>query len=191
MVITVAVTGASGSIYAKSLINKLLDHSQVELIYLIFTDSGRSVSEFEEPSLLDFSSEASLDSRIKVVSNSDFYTPIASGSGAADAMVIIPCSMGTLGRIAGGVSLDLVGRAADVMLKQDKTLVLCTRESPLSIIHLRNMCTVREAGGIIAPLSPSFYNKPLTILELADATVDRILSLINLPNKKAFMWQEK
>jgi len=105
-------------------------------------------------------------------------------------MIICPCSMGTLGRIASGVSDGLITRAADVMLKERRKLILVTRETPLSLIHINNMKLVTEAGGIICPANPSFYSKPTTIDELASTVVNRIIDLIGLENK-AFRWQEK
>lgn len=188
MKITVAVTGASGSIYARILLERLVAQPQVSQIYVVFTKSGESVSQYEESELMPW-----LDTcqKVSVLGNDDFYTPIASGSSAPDAMVVIPCSMGSAARIAAGVSLDLVSRAADVMLKENRLLLLCTRESPLSLIHLRNLTALREAGAQIVPLCPSFYSRPISIEELAGSMVDRILALLHIPNQNAYKWCEK
>ncbi len=115
--------------------------------------------------------------KFPVYKNNNFYVPFASGSSAFDIMVIIPCSMGTLGRIAAGVSENLIGRAADVMLKEHKKLILVTREMPLNLIHINNMKTVTEAGGIICPASPAFYNNPETVEDITDTVVERVLDL--------------
>jgi 4-hydroxy-3-polyprenylbenzoate decarboxylase len=122
-------------------------------------------------------------------SKTDFYAPFASGSAKYDTMIICPCSMGTLARIATGISNDLVTRAADVILKERRRLILVTRDTPLNLIHINNMKTVTEAGGIICPASPSFYSRPQTLDELAATVIDRVLDLTGL-DQKAFRWSE-
>jgi 4-hydroxy-3-polyprenylbenzoate decarboxylase len=117
----------------------------------------------------------------------DFNAPFASGSGLYDTMIIIPCSMGTLGRIAGGISNDLISRAADVILKERRKLIFVVRDTPYSLIHIRNMETITLAGGIICPATPSFYSKPATIEELAATVVDRVIDLAGLQNE-SFRW---
>lgn len=119
----------------------------------------------------------------------DFYAPFASGSAQYDTMIVCPCSMGTLARIATGISNDLVTRAADVVLKERRRLILVTRDTPLSLIHINNMKTVTEAGGIICPASPSFYSKPAGLEEIAATVVDRVLDLAGL-DTKAYRWGE-
>lgn len=172
--IVVAITGASGMIYAERLLNRLKTaelQSQLSEVAIVISENVNGIlkNELPDTKLTDFG--------FKVFKNNDFYVPFASGSSAYDLMIIIPCSMGTLGRIAAGVSENLIGRTADVMLKERKKLILVTREMPLSLIHINNMKTVTEAGGIICPASPTFYNKPQTIEELADTVIERILDL--------------
>ena len=171
--IIVAVTGASGSIYAKHLLSKLvvLDKGILD-VSLIFSDSGKKVWEFEV-------GEINIGTgNIKQYSNNDFFAPVASGSAGYDSMIIIPCTMGTLGRIASGTSDDLISRAADVMLKERKQLILVTREAPLNIIHIENMRMVTLAGGVIYPASPSFYSKPNNKEELEMTLVNRVLDIM-------------
>ncbi|NOZ35542.1 MAG: UbiX family flavin prenyltransferase [Chlorobi bacterium] len=170
--IVVALTGASGMIYAERLLKRFQSeelNSQLSELALITSDNVKGIwaNEITKTKLSDFN--------FPVYNNNNFYVPFASGSSAYDVMIIIPCSMGTLGRIACGVSENLIGRTADVMLKERKKLILVTREMPLSLIHINNMKTVTEAGGIICPASPTFYNKPLSINKLADTVVERIL----------------
>ena len=126
----------------------------------------------------------------KIYSKSDFFAPFASGSARYNTMIICPCSMGTLARIASGISNDLTTRAADVVLKERRKLILITRDTPLSLIHINNMKTITEAGGIICPASPSFYSKPQTFEALASTVVDRAIDLAGLTNS-SFRWAEK
>jgi len=172
--IVIAITGASGMIYAKQLLKRLKTKElqiQFSDIALIFSENASGIlkKELPETKFADFN--------FSVFKNNNFYVPFASGSSAYDVMIIIPCSMGTLGRIAAGVSENLIGRTADVMLKERKKLILVTREMPLSLIHINNMKTVTEAGGIICPASPTFYNNPKTIEELTDTVIERIFDL--------------
>ena len=119
----------------------------------------------------------------------DFNAPFASGSSSYRTMVIVPCSMGTLGRIAGGYSTDLITRAADVMLKERRRLILVPRDTPFSLIHINNMKTVTEAGGIVCPASPSFYSNPRSFEDLAATVVDRVIDLAGL-EQNTFRWGE-
>jgi 4-hydroxy-3-polyprenylbenzoate decarboxylase len=170
----IAVTGASGSIYAERLFEKLNlpeIRNQIEKTEVVFSDSGKKVWNFEIGNT-DFSNFP-----FKIWDNNSFDAPFASGSSKYDVMLICPCSMGTLGRIAGGISNDLITRAADVFLKEKRKLILVSRETPLNSIHIKNMKKISEAGGIIFPASPSFYTKPTTIAELVDSVVNRILDL--------------
>lgn len=175
--IAIAVTGASGAIYAKLLLQELSQHHDLlESCSLVFSENAVEVWKYE------LGIEPQSHSLFTVYSDKDFNSPIASGSSQYDAMVVCPCSMGTLGRIANGISDSLITRAADVMLKERKTLILVTRETPLNAIHISNMFTVTQAGAIICPASPSFYSKPATIDEVAMTVVNRILSLLNIPH---------
>ncbi|HAN18883.1 MAG: 3-octaprenyl-4-hydroxybenzoate carboxy-lyase [Bacteroidetes bacterium GWC2_33_15] len=170
--IVVAVTGASGSIYAKLLIEKLLLISnQIKEAGLVFSKNAEEIWEYElgDTSYKEYS--------FKKYSTTDFYAPFASGSAQYDVLIICPCSMGTLGRIANGTSDDLITRAADVMLKERKKLILVPRELPYSLIHINNMKRITEAGGIICPASPSFYNKPKTLEDAVNSVINRILDL--------------
>ncbi len=180
--IVVAVTGASGSIYAKLLLTKLQQLSNhIEEVSVVFTDNAKQVWETE----LGNKDHENLAARL--VDKNDFTAAFASGSGQYNTMIIIPCSMGTLGRIAGGISNDLITRAADVMLKERQKLILVIRDMPYNLIHIRNMETVTLAGGIICPATPSFYSKPATIEEVAATVVDRVLDLAGLPSN-SFRW---
>lgn len=168
----VAITGASGSVYAKRLLQKLLSiRSQWDKVSVVMTDNAKEVwkTELEDQAYQEFS--------LPFYTTSDFNAPFASGSGKYTSMIIIPCSMGTLGRIASGISNDLITRAADVMLKEKRKLICVVRETPYNLIHIRNMETLTLAGGIICPATPSFYSKPTTIEQAADTVVDRALDL--------------
>jgi flavin prenyltransferase len=173
--IVVAITGASGSIYPKILLSKLQSvKDQYSSLGLIITDNAKIVWKTE----LENEDYNSYDA--KYFSKNDFMAPFASGSGDYDIMIIVPCSLGTLGRIASGISDDLISRAADVVLKERRKLICVVRETPYSLIHLRNMETVTLAGGIICPATPSFYSKPKTIEEAASTVVDRVLDLAGI-----------
>lgn len=180
--IVVAITGASGAIYAKLLLEKLQELSaQIEEVGIVMSDNAKQVWQVE----LDNENYKKIP--YKFYDKHDFTAPFASGSARFDTMVIVPCSMGTLGRIAGGISDDLVTRAADVVLKERRKLVLVARDTPFNLIHIRNMQTVTEAGGIICPAIPSFYSKPQTIEELAMTVVNRVIDLIGLDNT-SYRW---
>jgi flavin prenyltransferase len=173
--IAVAVTGASGAVYAKVLLDKLLKASdQWEDLGVILTENAKAVWKTE----LDNTDYDKLP--VKFYTQNDFSAPFASGSGQYNIMFIVPCSMGTLGRIAGGISNDLITRAADVALKERRKLICVVRETPYNLVHIRNMETVTLAGGIICPATPSFYSKPTTIEEVAATVVDRALDLAGI-----------
>ena len=171
--IVVAVTGASGAIYARQTLERLVACPEVEHIALICSSTALQTLPFEGV-------ELPADPKITQFSNDDLFAAPASGSSRYDAMIVVPCSVGTLGRIAAGIGQTLVERAADVMLKERRRLILVVRETPLSLIHLRNMTAVTEAGGIILPASPSFYSHPATIEELAATVVERTLQLAGI-----------
>lgn len=178
----IAITGASGSIYAKLLLDKLEKlNGQWQEISLVITENAKQVWETE------LGNDSYLKTSFKNFSLADFKAPFASGSGQYDTMIIIPCSMGTLGRIASGISNDLISRAADVMLKERRKLICVIRDTPYNLIHIRNMETVTLAGGIICPATPSFYSKPSTIEEVASTVVDRVLDLAGF-DIKTFRW---
>lgn len=180
----VAITGASGALYARILLEKLQQlQGQIETVGVVMSDNAKDVWKFE----LGNTDYEKLP--FKLYGKTDFYAPFASGSAKYDTMIICPCSMGTLARIATGVSNDLVTRAADVILKERRKLILVTRDTPLNLIHIHNMKTVTEAGGIICPASPSFYSLPKSLDDLAATVVDRVLDLSGL-DQQAFRWSE-
>src|ERR1700743_1678747 len=182
--IVVAITGASGSIYARLLLDKLQElNSQVAEVAVVMSDNAKQVWRFE----LDNDDYTKYP--YQFYAKNDFMAPFASGSAKFDTMIIIPCSMGTLGRIAGGISDDLITRAADVVLKERRKLILVARDTPFNLIHIRNMETVTEAGGIICPAIPSFYSKPQTIEDLAMTVVNRVIDLIGLEDE-SYRWSE-
>ena len=175
MKLAVGVTGASGAVYAKVLFDKLTEYQeQFADISIVFTENAKDVWEFE----LENDDYKNLS--FKTYRINDFYAPFASGSAGYNALIICPCTMGTLGRIASGIASDLISRAADVMLKERKKLILVTRETPLNLIHINNMKIVTEAGGIICPATPSFYSKPQTIEEIAATVINRVLQLADI-----------
>jgi 4-hydroxy-3-polyprenylbenzoate decarboxylase len=182
--IVIAITGASGAIYAQLLLEKLQQLSdQIAEVGIVMSDNAKQVWEFE----LDNKDYNNFP--FKFYAKNDFMAPFASGSARFDTMVIIPCSMGTLGRIAAGTSDDLVCRSADVILKERRKLILVARDTPLNLIHIRNMQTVTEAGGIICPAVPSFYSKPKTIEDVAMTLVNRVIDLIGLEND-SYRWSK-
>ena len=180
--IAVAITGASGSIYARLFLQKLSGlQNQVSELSVVMTDNAKLVwkTELEDETYNNFDA--------RYFTTKDFTAPFASGSARYDSLIIIPCSMGTLGRIASGISNDLITRAADVMLKERKKLVCVIRDTPYNLVHIRNMETVTLAGGIICPASPSFYSKPASIEKAAETVVDRVIDLVGLENN-SFRW---
>jgi flavin prenyltransferase len=181
--IVVAITGASGSIYARLLLDKLASlKGQWESVAVVMTPNAKEVwkTELDNESYTDYK-------KFAVYAREDFTAPFASGSGRYDTMIIIPCSMGTLGRIANGISADLITRAADVVLKERRKLICVVRDTPYNLIHIRNMETITLAGGIICPATPSFYSRPTTIEAVAATVVDRVLDLAGL-SISTFRW---
>jgi len=182
--IVVAITGASGSIYPKVLLDKLIAiKSQWSELSVVLTENAKQVwqTELENKNYENYP--------VKFYTQQDFNAPFASGSGQYDTMIVIPCSVGTLGRIASGVSNDLITRAADVVLKERRKLICVVRETPYNLIHIKNMETITLAGGIICPATPSFYSKPTTFEELAATVVDRVLDLAGF-DIKTYRWSE-
>lgn len=182
--IVLAVTGASGSIYALKLLGKLqlLDSPPSE-IAVIFSDTAKEIWKAETGSI------PLLNPPAKEYGNNSFYAPFASGSSRYDTMIICPASMGTSGRIANGTSEDLIARTADVMLKERRRLIIVPRESPYSLIHINNMRKLTLAGAIICPASPSFYSNPETIEDLVMTVVNRIIDLAGFENN-SYRWME-
>jgi len=183
--IIIAVTGASGAIYAKILFRKLeFLKEQIESAGVIFSKYAREVWKYE------LEDESYLNLSFPTYKEDDFFAPFASGSSGFETMIICPCSMGSMGRIASGISSDLITRSADVILKEKKKLILVPRETPYNLIHIRNMETITEAGGIICPASPSFYSKPDTIEKAVETVIDRVLGLAGF-EISSFQWGEK
>lgn len=180
--VVLAITGASGSIYASLIINKMLSiKSQWHDFSLVLTENAKYVWKTE------LGNESYLETGLTIYSKNDFNAPFASGSGQYDTMIIAPCSMGTLGRIASGISNDLITRAADVVLKERRKLICMARETPYNLIHIRNMETITLAGGIICPATPSFYSMPQTVEEVAATVADRVLDLAGF-DIKTYRW---
>ncbi|MBI4945528.1 MAG: UbiX family flavin prenyltransferase [Bacteroidetes bacterium] len=188
--IVVGITGASGSIYAKVLLEKLsFLKSQVDCVGIVMSDNAKQVWETELAVPLPLA-KGDKGGFFKAYSKTDFTAPFASGSSDFRTMIVCPCSMGTMARIASGISNDLITRAADVILKERRKLILVTRDTPISLIHINNMKTITEAGGIICPASPSFYSKPKDFEQLASTVIDRVLDLCGL-DVKMYRWGGK
>jgi 4-hydroxy-3-polyprenylbenzoate decarboxylase len=190
----VAVTGASGALYAIRFLRAAAPH--FERIYVMLSKNAGAVytaetgRPFPEPLIASaYLGEDSAWESIAFLDSGDFFSPPASGSFLHDGMVIIPCSMGTLGRIASGISNDLTTRAADVCLKERRKLILVTRDTPLSLIHLRNMVTVTEAGAMVLPAVPAFYYQPKTVEEVVDTVAARVLQNLEIPQTLMPQWQ--
>ena len=173
--IVIAITGASGSVYAKLLLEKLFSiRNQFSDVAVVITENAKKIWQMEisDSSYKDFS--------FTYYRNNDFTAPFASGSAQYNIMLVVPCSMGMIGRIANGISNDLISRAADVILKERRKLICVPREAPYSIVHIENMKKITEAGGIICPASPSFYHHPSDIEALTATVINRVLDLADL-----------
>lgn len=183
--VVVAIGGSSGSIYAKVLLDRLIQlQPQVEKVGIVMSNNAKFNWKYELDNA-DFD-QYPFDYYEKM----DFMAPFASGSARYDTMIVCPCSMGLLGRIAAGISTDLITRAADVILKERRRLILVLRDTPYSLIHINNMKLVTEAGGVICPATPSFYSKPQTIEALAATVIDRVLDLAGF-DLETFRWGEE
>ena len=182
MKIIVAITAASGAIYSRLVLEHLIRSSEVERIALIMSDNAVAVVEHEGEKLPS-------SDKIELMDNHSMFSSVASGSAQWDAMIVVPSSMGTVGRIASGVSQTLIERAADVMLKERRRLILVVRETPYSLIHLRNMTTLTEAGAVILPASPSFYSHPASIEELVTTVVERVMAHVGISEPR-YEWGE-
>ena len=191
--ITLAVTGASGSIYAAEMLRALVADPRVARIHFVASDSALRV--FAEEMQLSGRNDlpekllGAPSAKITQHPDTDIGAGIASGSYPSNGMIVLPCSMGTLAAIANGLASNLVQRAADVCLKERRTLLLCVRETPLNRIHLRNMTLAAEAGATIFPVIPTLYNLPQTTTEMARQYVNRVLAHIGLPQPGAYQWQ--
>lgn len=181
MKFVIAGTGASGAIYLQRLLDKI--DATAHEVHLILSPYARQVIHDEIDELI-------VPAGVHQHGDKTMNVPFASGSARFDAMVICPCSMGTLARIAAGTGDSTILRAADVFLKERRKLIIVPRETPWNLIHARNVCTVMEAGALVMPASPGFYSRPKTIAELADTVVDRILDQLGLPVDGAFRWEE-
>ncbi len=192
--VTVGVTGASGAILAQKTLALLEADVRVARVHLVVTETGQRL--FAEELGVSAGDLKQLPTRvldgptkkIEILANNDVGASIASGSYEVDAMIVIPCSMGTLAAVANGISDDLVARAADVMLKESRKLVLCIRDTPFNRVHLENMLRAQQAGAIIMPAIPSFYHQPKTIDDLVTQYVCRVLAQIGLPQETMYHW---
>ncbi len=193
-VVTVGVTGASGAVLAQKSLDLLEKDARVARIHLVVTEAGQRL--FSEELGITSGDLKQIPSRllnrpavkIEVLPNKDIGAAIASGSYAVDSMIVVPCSMGTLAAIASGVSDDLVSRSADVMLKENRKLVLCVRDTPFNRIHLENMLRVQQAGAVVMPAIPAFYHHPQTIDDLVTQYIHRVLAQIGLPQENMYRW---
>ena len=181
MKLVIASTGASGAIYLQRLLAQIdCVHHELHLVLIPFAKQV----------ILDEFGELNVPASFQEHNDRSMNVPFASGSAFFDAMVIVPCTMGTLGRIAAGTSDSLIHRAADVFLKERRKLILVPRETPWNLIHVRNCATLLEAGAVILPAAPSFYSNPASVEEVADTIVHRILDQLGLPAPNAFRWFE-
>ena len=180
--IVIAISGASGAIYPKLLLDKLMVvKEQWKEVGIVMSNNAKTIWQQE------LGNEDYKNYPVNFYEKNDFNAPFASGSAKFNTMIVCPCSMGTLGRIANGLSDDLTTRAADVILKERRKLILVLRETPYSLIHIKNMEQVALAGGIICPATPSYYSKPQTLEEVASTVVDRVLDLAGI-DLKTFRW---
>jgi 4-hydroxy-3-polyprenylbenzoate decarboxylase len=192
--ITVGVTGASGAIFAQKTLSLLEEDSRVGRVHLVVTETGQRL--FSEELGITSGDLKKLPARIigrasrkiETVSNKDVGATMASGSYDVDAMIVIPCTMGALSAIANGASDDLVGRSADVMLKEGRKLILCVRDTPFNRIHLENMLRAQQAGAVIMPVVPAFYDLPQTIDDLVTQFACRVLAQAGFPQEKMHRW---
>jgi 4-hydroxy-3-polyprenylbenzoate decarboxylase len=193
-IITVGVTGASGAVLAQKMLVLLDSDARIERVHLVVTETGLRLFAEElqitsgNPDQLVQRLVGRSSKKIAVISNKDVGAAIASGSYAVDAMAVIPCSAGTLAKIAAGTCDDLVARSADVMLKEGRKLILCVRDTPFSRIHLENMLRAQQAGAVIMPAIPSFYHAPKTIDDLVTQYVCRVLAQMDLAQESMFRW---
>lgn len=197
LTLTVGITGASGAVYARSLVRLLDSDKRVARVFLVATDAGLRLLSTElnlvapDPKKLPSLLTGSPAKKIEYLPNKDIGASIASGSAPVDGMAIIPCSAGALATIATGIANDLLSRAADVCLKERRPLVLCLRETPLNRIHLENMLRVHDAGATVMPAMPAFYYGPRSIDDLVEQFAYRVLAQLGLPQEKQYRWKGK
>jgi flavin prenyltransferase len=193
-IVTVGVTGASGAVLAQKTLAMLEADSRVARIHLVVTETGQRLFAEElgiasgDAKQLPARILGTASKKIEILPNKDVGASIASGSYEVEAMIVVPCSMGTLAAIANGISDDLIARAADVMLKESRKLVLCIRDTPFNRIHLENMLRAQQAGAVIMPAVPSFYHQPNTIDDLVTQYVCRVLAQIGLAQDAMYRW---
>ena len=196
--IALALTGASGMPYARRLLERLIKHNIQ--VYLLYSKAGQTVAQQECDWLLDDDFQATehrlsaefqaKSGQLKVLGRHDWFSCLASGSAFPDAMVVCPASMGCVAAIANGLSDNLIERASDVCLKEKKPLIIVPRETPFSLIHLRNLTALAESGATIIPPSPAFYHRPKTVDDMVDFVVYRILQHLNIMDEKAYRWED-
>jgi 4-hydroxy-3-polyprenylbenzoate decarboxylase len=190
--LTIAATGASGALFTRALLIVVERDIRIATVNLVVSDNALRVfaEELQIKGRNNLAQQllGAKSKKIQQQNNDDIGANIASGSYPSDAMIILPCSMGTLAQIANGLATSLIGRAADVCLKERRPLVLCIRETPLSRIHIRNMDHASEAGATIYPLIPTFYNQPASLDEMAHQFACRVLQFIGLPQPDAYRW---
>lgn len=185
----VALSGASGMVYARRLLEVL--PRAYDRIYLTATDNALDIMRDElQVNRLEELLPVDEQSKFCIFSSTDLHSSPASGSHRYDGMVVVPCSVGVVGRIAAGISNDLVTRAADVCLKEGRKLVLVLRETPLNLVHLKNLTLLAQAGATILPAAPAFYNKPQTVSDLVDYIVDKILCVLGVDFRLVKEWGE-
>lgn len=189
--IVIGITGASGSIYAKRLVEVLVKKDI--LVHVVATEKGKEVFKFELNIDIDgwISELQKENSNIKMEDNNNLFSGVASGSNKYDAVIIVPCSMGTLAEVAHGMSKNLLCRACDVALKEGRKLVIVPRETPLSTLHLENMHKLSTYGAKIIPAMPGFYHKPTSLDDIIDFVVGKILDYLNIENKLFEKWEDK
>lgn len=199
--ILLSITGASGSIFAERLAEYLCQAEDVARVYIVASKAAVQVVQHElkphsdrfslREVLKDKKSSHDASEKMRVFDCDDLFSPLASGSAASTHTVILPCSMGTMARIAGGISSNLIERSADVALKQNRPLIICPRETPLNQIHIKNMLTLSQAGAQIAPLMPAFYQKPETLDDMVDFMVGRVLELLEVKHELYKPWNAR
>jgi flavin prenyltransferase len=193
-IVTVGVTGASGALLAQKALDLLDRDARIARVHLVITEAGQRLLREElgissgDPKQLGARMLGRASAKVELLPNRDVGASIASGSAAADSMIVVPCSMATLGSIASGIADDLLCRAADVILKEGRKLILCLRDTPFNRIHIENMLRAQQAGAVIMPAVPAFYHQPKTIDDLITQYICRVLAQIGLPQQAMYRW---